>query len=175
MHNYLLLGLLAAIALRGENVGLAQPGTLTPQHVSGGEAEFTPLFRLPGTATTSDGTAAQTSILFSLPSIPGHSAISIVLRVLRSFPTEASSFQTFLVRYYQWFLHHGCASQPIVIFEEKDKTIYTLVLNRQEKYSIWPAHRAIPQGLISNASRLLFSVFADRTENGANSVGFSGV
>jgi MbtH protein len=30
--------------------------------------------------------------------------------------------------------------------EEEDKTIYTVVINQEEQYSIWPKHKAIPQG-----------------------------
>jgi MbtH protein len=30
--------------------------------------------------------------------------------------------------------------------EEDDSTIYTVVLNHEEQYSIWPAHREIPAG-----------------------------
>lgn len=30
--------------------------------------------------------------------------------------------------------------------EEDDSTIYTVVLNHEEQYSIWPAHRDIPAG-----------------------------
>jgi hypothetical protein len=78
-HNYLLIGSFAAFALLGNNVGLAQSGAPTPQHISGGDAEFTPLLQ-PYTATTSDGTPAQPTILFPLPTIPGHPAIYIVAK-----------------------------------------------------------------------------------------------
>ena len=30
--------------------------------------------------------------------------------------------------------------------EEDDKTIYTVVINHEEQYSIWPAHRDAPLG-----------------------------
>jgi MbtH protein len=30
--------------------------------------------------------------------------------------------------------------------EEEDTTIYTVVVNHEEQYSIWPSHRAIPRG-----------------------------
>jgi MbtH-like protein len=30
--------------------------------------------------------------------------------------------------------------------EEEDTTVYTVVINHEEQYSIWPKHKAIPQG-----------------------------
>lgn len=30
--------------------------------------------------------------------------------------------------------------------ETQDKTIYKVVINHEEQYSIWPAHREIPAG-----------------------------
>jgi MbtH protein len=30
--------------------------------------------------------------------------------------------------------------------EEEDKTTYSVVVNHEEQYSIWPAHREIPAG-----------------------------
>ena len=30
--------------------------------------------------------------------------------------------------------------------ETEDKTIYAVVINHEEQYSIWPAHREIPAG-----------------------------
>lgn len=30
--------------------------------------------------------------------------------------------------------------------EDDDRTIYTVVVNHEEQYSIWPAHREIPGG-----------------------------
>lgn len=30
--------------------------------------------------------------------------------------------------------------------ETEDKTIYTVVVNHEEQYSIWPAHRELPLG-----------------------------
>jgi MbtH protein len=30
--------------------------------------------------------------------------------------------------------------------EEEDTTVYTVVINRQEQYSIWPKHKEILQG-----------------------------
>jgi MbtH protein len=30
--------------------------------------------------------------------------------------------------------------------EEQDTTIYTVVANYEEQYSIWPKHKAIPEG-----------------------------
>ena len=30
--------------------------------------------------------------------------------------------------------------------QEEDTTIYTVVMNHEEQYSIWPAHKAIPMG-----------------------------
>jgi uncharacterized protein YbdZ (MbtH family) len=30
--------------------------------------------------------------------------------------------------------------------EEEDTTVYTVVMNHEEQYSIWPKHKAIPQG-----------------------------
>lgn len=32
------------------------------------------------------------------------------------------------------------------MFDEEDNTIYTVVINHEEQYSIWPAHREIPAG-----------------------------
>ena len=32
------------------------------------------------------------------------------------------------------------------MFEEDDQTIYKVVVNHEEQYSIWPAHKAIPLG-----------------------------
>jgi hypothetical protein len=78
LHNYLLFGSFAVFAILGDNMGLAQSRASTPQHISGGDAEFKPLLQLPYTGTTSDGTPAQTTLLFPLPAIPGHPAISIV-------------------------------------------------------------------------------------------------
>ncbi|HVT57687.1 MAG TPA: MbtH family protein [Thermoanaerobaculia bacterium] len=31
-------------------------------------------------------------------------------------------------------------------WDEEDKTIYTVVVNHEEQYSIWPAHRELPLG-----------------------------
>jgi MbtH protein len=31
-------------------------------------------------------------------------------------------------------------------YEEEDTTVYTVVINHEEQYSIWPKHKAIPQG-----------------------------
>jgi MbtH protein len=30
--------------------------------------------------------------------------------------------------------------------EEKDDTVYRVVVNHEEQYSIWPAHKALPPG-----------------------------
>jgi len=30
--------------------------------------------------------------------------------------------------------------------EEEDKTIYNVVVNEEEQYSIWPIHRELPKG-----------------------------
>jgi MbtH protein len=30
--------------------------------------------------------------------------------------------------------------------EEEDPTVYTVVMNHEEQYSIWPKHKTIPQG-----------------------------
>ena len=30
--------------------------------------------------------------------------------------------------------------------EEEDTTVYDVVMNHEEQYSIWPAHREMPQG-----------------------------
>ena len=30
--------------------------------------------------------------------------------------------------------------------EEEDTTVYTVVMNHEEQYSIWPKRKAIPQG-----------------------------
>lgn len=30
--------------------------------------------------------------------------------------------------------------------DDDDKTVYTVVVNHEEQYSIWPAHREIPAG-----------------------------
>jgi len=78
VNDYLLLGSVAALTFLGNNIGLAQSEAPPPQQISGGHAEFKPLLRIPSTATPSDGTADQTDIPFPLPTIPGHSAISIV-------------------------------------------------------------------------------------------------
>ena len=31
-------------------------------------------------------------------------------------------------------------------YEEEDTTVYTVVINHEEQYSIWPKHKSIPQG-----------------------------
>ncbi len=31
-------------------------------------------------------------------------------------------------------------------FEDDDKTVYNVVVNHEEQYSIWPTHREIPAG-----------------------------
>jgi MbtH protein len=31
-------------------------------------------------------------------------------------------------------------------YEEEDKTVYTVVVNHEEQYSIWPTHKEIPKG-----------------------------
>lgn len=31
-------------------------------------------------------------------------------------------------------------------YEEEDTTVYTVVINHEERYSIWPKHKSIPQG-----------------------------
>lgn len=30
--------------------------------------------------------------------------------------------------------------------DQEDKTIYTVVVNHEEQYSIWPAHKSLPLG-----------------------------
>jgi MbtH protein len=31
-------------------------------------------------------------------------------------------------------------------YDEEDKTVYTVVVNHEEQYSIWPKHKEIPKG-----------------------------
>jgi hypothetical protein len=80
LHHYLLLGSFAAFTLLSDNMGLAQSISPIPQHISGGDAEFKPLYQLPNIGATSDGTPAETNSMFPLPPIPGHSAIPIVTK-----------------------------------------------------------------------------------------------
>ena len=39
----------------------------------------------------------------------------------------------------------GVASSPMAD-DDEDRTIYTVVVNHEEQYSIWPAHREMPAG-----------------------------
>ena len=80
IHNYLFLGSFTAFAFLGLNTGRAQSSGSVPTHISGGHAEFTPAFKLPGTGATGGGTPADTSLLFPLPAIAGHPGISIVAK-----------------------------------------------------------------------------------------------
>lgn len=31
-------------------------------------------------------------------------------------------------------------------YDDEDKTVYTVVMNHEEQYSIWPKHKEIPKG-----------------------------
>jgi MbtH protein len=37
--------------------------------------------------------------------------------------------------------------------EEEDRTIYLVVVNHEEQYSIWPAHRPLPLGWSDTGTR----------------------
>jgi MbtH protein len=42
---------------------------------------------------------------------------------------------------------------PGSVDEEEDTTTYTVVVNHEEQYSIWPAHREIPAGWDEEGTR----------------------
>jgi hypothetical protein len=79
LNNYLLLGSFGAFAFVADNAGLAQSAAQAPERISGGHAEFTPHLQSYGSAA-SDGVPNQPTLPFPLPSIPGHPAISIVVK-----------------------------------------------------------------------------------------------
>jgi MbtH protein len=45
---------------------------------------------------------------------------------------------------------NGCALSPVggivTASEDEDAIIYTVVVNHEEQYSIWPSHRELPRG-----------------------------
>lgn len=39
-----------------------------------------------------------------------------------------------------------CTKREHQMDEQEDRTIYVVVVNHEEQYSIWPAHRSLPLG-----------------------------